>query len=143
MPPLARSIIGFEDRARHQSGTHFRRASSVARTAESIAPARAASTSSDGSATLGALSGRFELGQGWSLWRWVWLRGAGFPAAMARELGSAELAAAMDALIAADDAVERPRRAALEACQVARPAAPDHEGLRRALNRLRKDRAPV
>jgi hypothetical protein len=49
----------------------------------------------------------------------------------------------MDAMIAADDAVDRSRRAAQLACQEARTAAPDNEALRQALNRLRKARAPV
>jgi hypothetical protein len=102
-----------------------------------------------------ALSGRFELGEGWTLWRWVWLRGAGFPAEGVRELGSEALVAAMDALVDIDAEVDRARRAALEACHAARAAAPDSPGanpgdspddnpaLRQALNRLRKGRPPV
>ncbi|HZJ66000.1 MAG TPA: lantibiotic dehydratase [Kofleriaceae bacterium] len=89
------------------------------------------------------MSGRFELGNGWGLWPWVWLRGAGFPAANVEQLGSAALAAAVDAWLAADDAVDRTRSAAQKLCQEAKADAPDHAGLRGALNRLRKGRPPV
>jgi hypothetical protein len=89
------------------------------------------------------LSERFELGDGWGLWEWVWLRGAGFPADQVRDFGSTALVAAMDALIAAGDAVDRARSAAQQACQEARGTAPDSDALRQTLNRLRKARVPV
>ncbi len=40
----------------------------------------------------------------WALWRWACLRSAGFPASLVLRLGSAELAAAVDALHAAERA---------------------------------------
>jgi hypothetical protein len=86
---------------------------------------------------------RFDLGGGWQLWPSVWLRGAGFPAAPVRELGSVALVTAMDALLAADEAVDRARHAALAACQHAKASTPERAALRQALNRLRKARAPV
>jgi hypothetical protein len=77
------------------------------------------------------------------VWPSVWLRGAGFPAAKVEELGSAAHLDSIDALPAADDAVERTRSVAQKVCQDARSGSPDDAGLRGALNRLRKGRPPV
>jgi hypothetical protein len=50
---------------------------------------------------------------------------------------------AVEALLSADDTVDRTRSAAHAACQEAKNNAPDHAELRQALNRLRKGRAPT
>src|SRR5438067_1918215 len=51
----------------------------------------------------------------WALWRWVGLRGAGFPAAQVLKLGAPECAAAADALIEAEAEAEEARAAAVAA----------------------------
>jgi hypothetical protein len=109
----------------------------------SMHPARPASTSRARSVIVAALSGRFELGKGWTAWRWVWLRGAGFPAEPVSALGSAALVTAVEALLATDDTVARTRSVAHQACHDAKTKAPDRADLRQALNRLRKGRPPA
>lgn len=55
----------------------------------------------------------FPLDTRWALWRFVCLRGAGFPGSQALELAAPECAAAADQLLQAQEAVERARENAL------------------------------
>lgn len=52
-------------------------------------------------------------GQSWALWRWVCLRGAGFPAHQVLDLATPDAGAEADRLLAAEDALERTREQAL------------------------------
>jgi hypothetical protein len=80
------------------------------------------------------------LGAGaWSLWRWVWLRGAGFPARPILALGSDALVAQLDDEHAAEARVDGALRAAIEACLVA-TASP---AIKSAHGRLRSKRVPA
>jgi len=56
-------------------------------------------------------------GGAWHLWRWVGLRGAGFPAAEVLKLSTPECATAADQLIQAEDEVKQRREKALEQLQ--------------------------
>jgi len=51
----------------------------------------------------------------WAAWRWVALRGAGFPAASVLKFSAPEYAALADRVIAAEDAAREAKEAALEA----------------------------
>src|ERR1041384_8185264 len=51
----------------------------------------------------------------WALWRWVGLRGAGFPAAQVLKLGAPACAEAADELVAAEADAEEARAAAVAA----------------------------
>jgi hypothetical protein len=80
----------------------------------------------------------------WALWRWVGLRGAGFPLAEALKLAEPECAAVADSVIRAEDEAERLWQSALQTlvedyknCQAdSRPA------ISKALKRLKKARVP-
>src|SRR5687767_2684291 len=52
-------------------------------------------------------------GSRWALWRWVGLRGAGFPASMALRLSAPQCAAAADRLGEAEEAAELSRQNAI------------------------------
>lgn len=83
------------------------------------------------------------LGSGsWSLWRWIWLRGAGFPARRILELGSDEVVAQLAAEEAAQDRLDRARRAAIDACVAAAATATEKQPITNALSRLRAARPP-
>ena len=56
-------------------------------------------------------------GGSWHLWRWVGLRGTGFPAAEVLKLSTPECATAADQLIQAEDEVKQRREKALEQLQ--------------------------
>ena len=80
----------------------------------------------------------------WAFWRWVGLRGAGFPAALPLGLGSAECLEAADRLL---DARVRSERALREASFAVRKELEASEGearpaLEKALRRLRKGAPP-
>lgn len=80
----------------------------------------------------------------WALWRWVGLRGAGFPASLPLGLGSAECLGAADRLL---DARERSAHALRAASSAVRGELEGSEGqaraaLEKALRRLRKGSAP-
>lgn len=84
----------------------------------------------------------------WAVWRWVCLRGAGFPAATVLDLSSPESAAAADALGDAEARVEQSRRdlmATLESALENAPP-PEREPLREAVRcvrrRLKKGKVP-
>src|SRR5580704_1612865 len=51
----------------------------------------------------------------WAMWRWVCLRGAGFPASDVIKLSSPQCAGAADAIFAAEEALTRKRAEALDA----------------------------
>lgn len=53
-------------------------------------------------------------GTRWALWRWVCLRGAGFPAALVGRLATPECAVSADAVLDAEEALRRERATALE-----------------------------
>jgi hypothetical protein len=81
---------------------------------------------------------------GWSLWRWVWLRGAGFAARPMRDLGAEAVIAQLAAEEQAEARLERAHRAAIERCAAAAAAAGAGGGreLRHALSRLQERRPP-
>ncbi len=54
---------------------------------------------------------RVPLAEGWTVWSWVWVRGAGFPAELALRFAS-EKSAAVAARLAEVEAIEEARRAA-------------------------------
>src|SRR5215216_6746016 len=80
----------------------------------------------------------------WALWRWVGLRGAGFPTAMVLKLASPDSAAAADSILQAEQDARQARHQALDilkhdlkdADTETRPL------LRRALEKLKKDKSP-
>src|SRR5262249_38422934 len=88
---------------------------------------------------------RVALGDGpWSVWRWVWLRGAGFPAHPIVGLGSDALAAQLAAEHVAEARVDGAHRAAMDACAAAAAADPDaHQAMTNVLGRLRGKRLPA
>ncbi|HEY0193999.1 MAG TPA: hypothetical protein VGC42_22935, partial [Kofleriaceae bacterium] len=55
----------------------------------------------------------------WSLWRWVWLRGAGFAARPILALGSDAIVDALAAEHAADRAADAAHHRASAACEAA------------------------
>lgn len=84
-----------------------------------------------------------SLGNGaWSLWRWVWLRGAGFPARRILELGSDAVVAQLAAEETAADRLDRAHRAAIDACAAAAASTAEHQEIRNALTRLQARRLP-
>lgn len=87
------------------------------------------------------------LGTGsWSLWRWVWLRGPGFPARPILELGSDELVAQLDAEAAAQARVDGAHLAAMGAAAAAAAAAADpgaQQAMTNILGRLQARRLPA
>lgn len=54
---------------------------------------------------------------GWAVWRWFWLRGAGFPASYALDLGDSNLLPALDALHEAETAFRLEKEKATAASQ--------------------------
>lgn len=80
----------------------------------------------------------------WSLWRWVWLRGAGFPAHPIQGLGSDAIVAQLEAEYAAEARVDRAHRAAIDACAAAAAADPDaQQAMTNILGRLQAKRLPA
>jgi hypothetical protein len=84
------------------------------------------------------------LGNGaWSLWRWVWLRGAGFPARRILELGSNAVVAQLGGEEMAQDRLERAHRAAMDACVAATSAnTAAGQAIKHARGRLLAGRLP-
>lgn len=84
----------------------------------------------------------------WAAWRWVCLRGAGFPAAEVLKLSSPESAFAADALSHAEEQVEPSRRRVLTTLEsdLDNAAAEDYEALRDTVRsirqRLKKGKSP-
>jgi hypothetical protein len=81
-------------------------------------------------------------GEDWSAWRWVVLRGAGFPADLVLTLAAPEAAAVADTLMRAEDEEHRTRRAALDAHHRALAhAAADRATLNKIKKQIVKGRA--
>ena len=80
----------------------------------------------------------------WALWRWVGLRGAGFPCSVPLKLSAPECAAAADHLLDVEDSVKRARDHALDEFrrECDSDDADKQTELRRARRALKKDRLP-
>lgn len=80
----------------------------------------------------------------WALWRWVGLRGAGFPCSLPLKLSAPECAAAADHLFDVEDSVHRAREHAFDALR--RESDPNDADkqieFRKARRALNKDRFP-
>lgn len=76
----------------------------------------------------------------WSLWRWVGLRGAGFPAALAQRLAAPDSASAAGEVFAAEEAARRSRSEAITLLFAACASAeePRRAALEKAVRRLQK-----
>jgi hypothetical protein len=85
-----------------------------------------------------------ELPGGWTAWRCIALRGAGFPASGVLELSSAGCGRAADRLIESGRQVRRARRAALDALYVElkKADAADAPLIKKAIRGVEKDRLP-
>src|SRR5690349_14865833 len=84
------------------------------------------------------------LGKGsWRLWRWVWLRGAGFPARPMLSLGSDDLLAQLEALRLTEDRAEGAHRAAIDACVAAAAGPTANQAIKSAASRLKASRVPA
>src|SRR5215213_4772877 len=83
-------------------------------------------------------------GTGWALWRWISLRGAGFPANEVLKLAAPECAEAADALLEAEAELEGARLSAIDAVksEVLQAIGVEQEMLERALRRLQRDKLP-
>jgi len=79
---------------------------------------------------------------GWSLWRWVWLRGAGFSADDVRPLGGDAIDRALEGERAAEELALRCREAAGAACKTALAGDPKRWPLHAARGRLYAGRLP-
>ena len=83
-------------------------------------------------------------GTGWALWRWISLRGAGFPAGRVLKLAAPECADAGDALLEAEAELEDARLRAVEAVksEALQATGVEKETLEKALRRLQRDKLP-
>ena len=83
-------------------------------------------------------------GEPWALWRWVCLRGAGFPATKILELASSASATAADELLEAEEKLEHAQFNVLEVLRRRlRTATEDERGpLRAELHRVKKGKLP-
>lgn len=84
-------------------------------------------------------------GEHWSFWRWICLRGSGFPSWLVKQLGASEAARAADELLAAEQQVQERAAQAVSAFRSAIDSATDPEEkklLSRSLKHLQKGRAP-
>ncbi|WP_437806163.1 lantibiotic dehydratase [Sorangium sp. So ce1078] len=84
------------------------------------------------------------LSEGWALWRWVCVRGAGFPAGQVLSLAMPECAAAADELLAREAELATARARALGVCEANNQLGAEGAGkaLGRAIKRLRGGHAP-
>ncbi|HEY0194605.1 MAG TPA: lantibiotic dehydratase [Kofleriaceae bacterium] len=80
--------------------------------------------------------------EGWSLWRWVWLRGAGFAARDVQVLGSDALDVGLAAEAELRAAAEQHRTAAIAACTAAIGDGPPSWPLLSARTRIHAGRPP-
>ena len=86
-----------------------------------------------------------ELADGWTLWRWIWLRGAGLPVDLVLRLATPDSAGAAAALTALEEERAALRRGALSSCEraLAGSQAPVRPALTRVMQGLRSgDDAP-
>jgi hypothetical protein len=84
------------------------------------------------------------LGRHWAVWRWIALRGAGFPAREVLKLAAPECAAAADVLLEAEAELEAVRMQAVDAIrdELAATNAGRDEPLVKVLRRLEKGKLP-
>ena len=78
--------------------------------------------------------------EGWTLWRWIRVRGAGFPARGVLELAAEDLAAAADELAALDDRAAALRTTLLETINAR--YSPGDAAARAARQAIKRDRLP-
>src|SRR6185295_19087432 len=78
------------------------------------------------------------------VWRWIGLRGAGFPASEVLKLAAPDCADAADSLLEAEAESAAARKLAVEAVkdEVMQATGADREALEKALRRLQKDKLP-
>ncbi len=83
-------------------------------------------------------------GSHWALWRWIGLRGAGFPAGEVLKLGAPECADAADVVLDAEARFEDVRMEALDAIRdvVLETTGDERNALEKALRRLQKSKVP-
>jgi Lantibiotic dehydratase, N terminus len=78
-------------------------------------------------------------GGNWALWRWVGLRGAGFPGALVDKLSAPECAAAADRLLQAEEEAQQAQKVAIKLVNAALDAVPyDDKARRDRLARAKK-----
>jgi hypothetical protein len=84
-------------------------------------------------------------GTNWALWRWIGLRGAGFPASEVLKLAAPECADAADSLLEAEAGLADARKVAIAAVkdEVMQATVADRDALEKALRRLQKDKLPT
>ncbi|WP_437565321.1 lantibiotic dehydratase [Sorangium sp. So ce542] len=84
------------------------------------------------------------LAEGWTLWRWVCVRGAGFPAGQVLSLAMPECASAADELLAREAELAAARARALRVCEENNQLGAEGAGkaLGRAIKRLRGGHVP-
>jgi len=84
-------------------------------------------------------------GEQWAFWRWICLRGAGFPASVPQQLAAPEIASATDRYLSLDNAIDEMFKAAIETCRTVLNETADQAQkklLYRALKQLNKRRIP-
>jgi len=83
-------------------------------------------------------------GTNWAVWRWIGLRGAGFPASEVLKLAAPDCADAADSLLHAEAESADARRLAVTAVkdEAMQASGADREVLEKALRRLQKDKLP-
>ena len=83
-------------------------------------------------------------GTNWALWRWICLRGAGFPARDVLKLAVPECADAADAMFEAEAELEDARMLAIDAVkdELQQTIGTERDALEKALRRLQKDKLP-
>lgn len=83
-------------------------------------------------------------GKHWAVWRWIGLRGAGFPAGEVLKLGAPECADAADIVLDAEARFEDARMEAIDAIKevVLQTTGDERSALEKALRRLQKSKLP-
>src|SRR6185369_6647477 len=84
-------------------------------------------------------------GEQWAFWRWICLRGAGFPASVPQQLAAPEIASATDRYLSLDNAIDEMFKAAIETCRTVLNETADQAQkklLYRALKQLNRRRIP-
>ncbi|HWU87179.1 MAG TPA: hypothetical protein VN253_07890, partial [Kofleriaceae bacterium] len=80
---------------------------------------------------------------GWSLWRWIFVRGAGFPAEMVLELEAPAACAALDRLLELEDELQGAAARAIAAAERELTAHPsERRAITALLRRLRSGEVP-
>ena len=81
---------------------------------------------------------RVALADGWTAWRWVALRSAGFPAADVLSFTAPETSRAIDRMLELERAQVAERERAIAACKERLVVAPSDKALRKTFDRLRR-----